>query len=170
MIELKKWEMSDIRILTDLCNSVDRSYLSNRLPSPYTENHAREWISMVQEQEGTDGIFRAILSDRRYVGNISVERGSDVGCKNAEIGYFLSSEIWSRGVMTEAVKQICETAFQELDIIRITGAVYRPNTASRRVLEKNGFQLEGTMRNAVWKNGTIYDMYILGKLLENSQA
>ena len=66
--------------------------------------------------------------------------------------------------MTEAVRQICETAFRELDIIRITGLVYEPNTASRKVLEKNGFAPEGVMKNAVIKNGNIYDLCIYGKL------
>lgn len=66
--------------------------------------------------------------------------------------------------MTEAVRQICDTAFRGQDIIRITGLVYEPNTASRKVLEKNGFVLEGVMKNAVIKNGNIYDLCIYGKL------
>ena len=45
---------------------------------------------------------------------------------------------------------------QLLDILRITGRVYEPNKASRRVLEKNGFELEGLLKQAVDKNGNIY--------------
>ena len=66
--------------------------------------------------------------------------------------------------MTESVRQICELAFQELDIIRITGLVYEPNLASRTVLEKNGFLLEGVMKNAVIKNTNIFDLCIYGKI------
>ncbi len=66
--------------------------------------------------------------------------------------------------MTEAVRQICKLAFSKLDIIRISGAVYEPNTASRRVLEKNGFSLEGVRENAVFKSGNIYDLCLYGKL------
>ena len=66
--------------------------------------------------------------------------------------------------MTEAVRQICEIAFSELDIIRITGLVYAPNIASRRVLEKNAFIQEGLKRNAVYKNGNIFDLCVYGKL------
>ena len=60
--------------------------------------------------------------------------------------------------------RICDIAFSELDIIRITGLVYSPNIASRRVLEKNGFSLEGLQRNAVYKDGKIYDLCLFGKL------
>lgn len=64
----------------------------------------------------------------------------------------------------EAVKKICEIAFQELDVIRIAGRVYEPNIASRKVLEKNDFSLEGVLRNAVFKNGEIYNLCMYGKL------
>ena len=41
---------------------------------------------MVKKQEGKEGIFRAIIVDGKYVGSISVEKKSDVFCKDAEIG------------------------------------------------------------------------------------
>ena len=69
--------------------------------------------------------------------------------------------------MTEAVGRICNQAFATLDILRISARVYAPNIASRRVLEKNGFQLEGTMRRAVCKGEQVYDMHIFGRLREN---
>ena len=66
--------------------------------------------------------------------------------------------------MTEAVRQACDAAFRQLDIVRITGAVYAPNLASRRVLEKNGFTLEGTLRSGVFKDGRLQDLCLYGKL------
>ena len=66
--------------------------------------------------------------------------------------------------MTEAVRQICDAAFSELDIIRITGLVYAPNVASQRVLEKNSFIQEGIQKSAVYKNGQIYDLVLYAKL------
>ena len=92
-----------------------------------------------------------------------MEQKEDVYRKDGEIGYYLLQEEYSKGIMTEAVKQICEIAFQELDIIRITGLVYDINIASKRVLEKNGVTLEGVMKNAVIKNENIFDLCIYGK-------
>ncbi len=161
---LRKWTSDDNRELVRLSNAVDRRYLSNRMPLPYLESHADWWIGTAKEQEGTGGIFRAITVDGEIVGNISVERKKDVYGKDAEIGYLLFTESWSKGIMTEAVRQICRIAFEELDILRITGLVYEPNTASRRVLEKNGFVLEGIMRNAVVKEDLVYNLCIYGLL------
>lgn len=73
-------------------------------------------------------------------------------------------EYKGQGIMTEAVSRICELAFSELDICRITGLVFADNAPSARVLEKNGFEHEGLMRQAVIKNGVLHDLLIFGKL------
>ena len=139
-------------------------HLSDRLPNPYTNESAEWWLNIVKENEGKTGIFREIIVDGKIIGTISVEQKEDVYRKDAEIGYYLLPEEYSKGIMTEAVRQICETAFEKLDIIRITGLVYEPNIASRKVLEKNNFILEGTMKKAVIKNNNIYDLCIYGKI------
>ena len=163
-IELVKWSPALKQELINICNNVDRTFLSNRLPYPYTEESADWWLGMVSEHDGKDGVFRAVAADGKVVGNISIEQKADVYCKDGEIGYLLLTEYWSKGIMTEAVRQICEIAFLELDIIRITGLVYTPNATSRRVLEKNGFVQEGLQRNAVYKGGKVYDLCLYGKL------
>lgn len=162
-VTLKKWTMDDKTKLANMCNKVDRQFLSNRIPFPYTQEDASWWLNMAKENEEVDGIFRAIFVDGEYVGNISVEKKQDVYCKDAEIGYFLLSNKWSKGIMTKCVKEICSIAFSKLDIMRITGLVYKPNIASQRVLEKNDFYLEGIMKDAVFKNGNTYDLCIYGK-------
>ena len=136
-LELIKWSPALKQELIDICNDVDRTFLSNRLPYPYTEESADWWLGMVSGHDGKDGVFRAISVDGKIVGNISVEQKADVYCK---------------------------IAFSELDIIRITGLVYAPNIASRRVLEKNAFIQEGLQRNAVYKDGNIFDLCVYGKL------
>ena len=171
-VTLKKWTPAMKQELMNVCNLVDRSYLSNRMPYPYTDESADWWLGMVTEHDGKDGVFRAIMVDGIVVGNISVEQKSDVYCKDGELGYLLLTDYWSKGIMTEAVRQICEIAFAELDIIRITGLVYAPNVASQRVLEKNGFMREGIQKNAVFKDGQIYDLFLyakLGELLLNAE-
>ena len=164
--ELKKWTMEDRESLQKICSSADRRYLAERMPDPYTLEDAQWWLEMVREKDGKDGVFRAVVADGKIVGNISVEKKSDVHRKDAELGYVLQTEQWSRGIMTQAVSQICRIAFEELDLLRITALVYEPNLASRRVLEKNGFCLEGIMKNAVVKGEHVYNLCVYGKLRE----
>lgn len=104
-LELIKWSPALKQELIDICNDVDRTFLSNRLPYPYTEESADWWLGMVSGHDGKDGVFRAISVDGKIVGNISVEQKADVYCKDGEIGYLLLTPCWSRGIMTEAVRQ-----------------------------------------------------------------
>lgn len=163
-VELQRWTVEHKQDLIHVCNGVDRTFLTNRLPQPYTEASADWWIARVVEHDGKDGIFRAILVDGKVVGNISVEQKTDVYCKGGEIGYMLLRDAWSKGIATEAVRQICALAFEKLSLLRITGAVYAPNLASQRVLEKNGFVREGLQKCAIYKDGKVYDLCLFGKL------
>ena len=163
-VELRKWSMEDQASLIEICNKIDRSYLSDILPDPYTKESAKWWLNMINGNEGKKGVFRKIVVNDKIIGTISVEKLENNYRKNAEIGYYLLPEESSKGIMSEAVRQICKIAFQELNIIRITGFVFEPNIASRKVLEKNGFVLEGIMQNAVIKNEEIFNVCIYGKL------
>ena len=166
-LKLIKWSYDLRDDLINLCNKVDRTYLSDRMPDPYTEADADWWLNMVSEHDGVDGLFRAISVDGQIVGNITVECKPDVYRRDCEIGYLLLTEYWSRGIMTEATRLFCTEAFATLDIARISSIVYTPNKASARVLEKNGFVREGIQRQAVCKNGSMYDIYLYGKLRED---
>ena len=163
MITLHTWSTSDKPALMVLCNAVDRTFLSDRLPSPYTEADADWWLGMVAENDGKEGIWRSIWADGELVGSISVERKDEDDKVFGEIGYMILTTCWAQGIGTEAVRQICGIAFQELALDRIIGRVFPENVASGRVLEKNGFQLEETIVEKVFKNGMGRDVKLYRK-------
>ena len=167
-IELRQWIMSDSKELTALCNAVDRSFLSDRLPYPYTEDDAKAWLNMVAHNDSVTGIYRAIVMDGQPIGSISVEQKEDVYRIDGEIGFMLHGDYCNKGIMTEAVRQMCTIAFRDLPIERITANIFLPNTASMQVLRKNGFVHEGTMKRAIIKNDLIYDLCIFGLTKNNN--
>ena len=160
IINLHIWTPADKPALMVLCNAVDRTFLSDRLPYPYTEADADWWLGMVVENEGKEGVWRAIVVDGLIVGSISVERMADENRAAGSMGYMILTPFWSQGIGTEAVRQICGIAFQELALERIIGEVFPENLASARVLEKNGFRLEETKVGAVVKGGTAVDVRV----------
>ena len=159
-ITLHTWTPADKPALMALCNAVDRTFLSDRLPYPYTEADADWWLGMVAENEGKEGVWRAIVVDGLIVGSISVERMADENRAAGSMGYMILTPFWSQGIGTEAVRQICGIAFRELALERIIGEVFPENLASARVLEKNGFLLEETKVRAVVKGGTAVDVRV----------
>ena len=162
-ITLHNWKTDDKLVLMALCNAVDRTFLSDRLPYPYTEADADWWLGMVTGYDGKEGVWRAIVLDGQIVGSISVERMADEQRNDGAIGYMILTPFWSQGIGTEAVRQICEIAFRKLTLERIIGEVFPENLASARVLEKNGFRLEGTKVGAVVKGGKVMDVRVYVK-------
>lgn len=163
-IELKKWDREDGKILKDICNKIDRRYLSNRIPNPYTDDDVEWWLSYVEKNEGVNGLFRAIVVDGVVCGNISVEKREDIYTKEGVLGDYLLTEYWGQGIMTKVTEEICKLAFEKLEIIKIMATTFDKNIGSRKVLEKNGFKLEGIREKAIYKNEIVYDECIYGKL------
>jgi len=94
--------------------------------------------------------------------------GSDVYRRSAELGYWLGEPFWGRGIMTAAVETMCREGFAAWDIVRIHAEAFARNAASRRVLEKAGFALEGTLRRSVYKNGEMLDSCIYALVREEA--
>jgi ribosomal-protein-alanine N-acetyltransferase len=164
-VELKKWSYDDIDDLVKVMNNSDRTYLSNSAPYPFTQANAKWWLDHILKQDEIKGIYRSIVVDDEIVGNISVILENDVFSIDSELGYLLMKNQWNKGIMSDAVCQIVKLAFYKLDIQRITALVFDKNIASKRVLEKNGFILEGIKKNAVKKNNQIFDLFLYGKYI-----
>lgn len=163
---LREWRQEDAKSLADAANNQKiAANLRNAFPYPYTYQDAEQFVNDCISRGEKRQLTRAIVSDGRAVGSIGIFLGNDVYEKSGELGYWLSEEYWGRGIMTNAVKQICREAFDRFDIVRIYAEPYEHNQGSRRVLEKTGFTYEGTMRNGVFKNGRIYS-YCMYSLLK----
>lgn len=163
--ELRKWDKDYADDLALHANNINiASNLRDAFPFPYTKKDAKDFISHCIANEGKGQICRAIIVNGEAVGSIGVHLGKDVYRKSAEIGYWLSETYWDMGIMTEAVKDMCEIAFRKFDIVRIFAEPFYHNTPSRRVLDNAGFSLEGIMINGAYKNGDIIDYCMYAKI------
>jgi ribosomal-protein-alanine N-acetyltransferase len=75
------------------------------------------------------------------------------------IGYFLHPDYWHKGYSTEAVRILVRFLFEQAGVNRIQAEVMPANIHSKKVLLKNGFMLEGTLRQAsLWSGKGIVDL------------
>lgn len=166
---IRKWELSDAGNLAKaLSNKKVQDNLRDGLPYPYTEQDGKIFISDMLSADENQIFAFAITVDNIAVGSISIFRQGNIHRQTAELGYYIAEEYWGKGIMTEAVRQICEYVFSESDIIRIYAEPFAYNTASCRVLEKAGFQYEGTLRSNAIKNGKVIDMKMYSKIKDLS--
>ena len=141
---LRPWRQADIEAVAEAADNPNiAANLRNIFPSPYTLADAKWFVEDCIAQGETRQLMRAIAVNGRAAGSISVARKDDVYEKSAELGYWLAEDYWGRGIMTEAVRQICREAFDRFDILRIFAEPFAENLGSRRVLEKAGFVCEG---------------------------
>ena len=138
------------------------------MPFPYTEQDACDYITAMLSADETSIFAYAITRNDRAIGSIGVFRQSNIHRQTAELGYYLAEEYWGRGIMTEAIRQLCGIVFDTTGILRIYAEPFAYNTGSRRALEKAGFRYEGTMKNNAVKNGKVLDMalYSLTRSIE----
>lgn len=156
---IRQWRLSDKTLLAENLNNKNiLNNLRDGLPYPYTENDAENFINAMLSADEDKTYAFAITIDDKVIGSIGVFRCDNIHYRTAEIGYYIGEPYWGKGYMTSAVKQICEYIFGNTDIIRIFAEPFAYNIASCRVLEKAGFQYEGTLRNNAFKNEKMIDM------------
>ena len=161
---LRQWFGSDAEAIVPIANDpYIARYLSLVFPQPYTRADAERWLAE-QARNETAGQF-AIEVNGELAGGIGFSAGRGERAGSATIGYWLGRRYWGRGVMTEAVQVASRWAFDTWHVRRIWANVMAPNIASARVLEKAGYSLEGTFRDAIAdRRGAIHDELIYGRL------
>ena len=165
--KIRKWKLTDAKdIAIALSNKKIQDNLRDGLPYPYSEQDGIDFISSMLSANEDETFAFAITLDDKAIGSIGVFRQQNIHRQTAEMGYYIAEEYWGKGIMTDAVKQTCEYVFKNSDILRIYAEPFAYNTGSCRVLEKAGFQYEGTLRNNAVKNGKVIDMKMYSLLRE----
>ena len=116
------------------------------------------------EKDGT-GIWFAVCSlDNKTFYGAGGLNSLNKEHKKAEIGFWLLTDFWGQGIMTEAMPLICDYGFDKLGLHRIEGFVESDNTNCKRAMSKLDFQHEGTMTDCEIKNGKFINLDIYAKI------
>jgi len=157
--KIRAWKLSDAKDLAKALSNLNvQNNLRDGLPYPYTEHDATDYINTMLSADRNDTFAFAIEYGGKVVGSIGAFRQNNIHHKTAELGYYVAEEVWGKGIATQAVKSICAYIFSNTDILRIYAEPFSRNVASCRVLEKCGFQCEGTLRSNAVKCGIVEDM------------
>jgi RimJ/RimL family protein N-acetyltransferase len=128
---------------------------------------AQEKIEIGPEAEGK--FYWIIEVDGEPAGQVQV--AVDGGFRQqlmSTLGYTVAESMQGRGVATAAVRDAIRIAFGTLGLERIEAVAAVENVASRRVLEKTGFQFEGIRRGLLRIQGKRVDHACYGILVTDS--
>jgi RimJ/RimL family protein N-acetyltransferase len=138
-LALRAPQLEDAKTVAMLAN--DRRIAENtaRIPHPYREADATNFIAAANKAASTDALFLITLRD----GTIAGACGLMLQEETPELGYWLGVPYWGKGYATEALHALIDYAFTDLGHDALQAGARVTNPASRRVLEKCGFQWTG---------------------------
>lgn len=156
---LRPWRIDDVDSLVQYANNSHIArFMTDSFAHPYLEENARNTIAFAHNSPSR---MFAIEINGKASGGIGLHPQTDILRRNAELGYWLGEPFWGSGIMTEAVKQIVDYGFANMEETdRIFGRVFGNNTASQKVLQKAGFRLEAQFKKTLFKNGEYIDELI----------
>lgn len=101
----------------------------------------------------TDALFLIAINDQ-LIGCTDFH-GIDLTSKQAEIGYWIHSTYKNQGIISKVVKKLCDYAFINLNLNRLTIVADVENISSNKVALKSGFTFVGTQK----EERVMYDEY-----------
>jgi RimJ/RimL family protein N-acetyltransferase len=149
----------DVSAITAACQDPDIPRWT-RVPSPYTEQNARDWLV----SEGEDRFLIVARETGELLGSVAL-RPDDDGV--AEIGYWVKREARGRSVASRAVRLLSEWGLRERGLARISLITEPENVASQRVAEKAGYRREGLLRSWAELKGERRDFVMFSLLPED---
>lgn len=128
---------------------------------------AQKRITLMMEhaKDGRAFLFVVITDDtQELIGILSIKE-VDRRSMKAEIAYYISGGYEGKGITTHGVRFLATYAFNEVGLRKVYARVFPYNEGSKHVLLKNGFDLEGVLRNELRNgNGVLCDIEYYGLL------
>ena len=142
-VDIRPLAVTDSRTLAQLY-SENRDFLAPLEPlrsdAFYTFEGQRRHIAQLTDRRSSGTAYPfVIVAGGRLVGAINLSNVVRGAFQSCNVGYWVAAEYNGRGYATAALGIVCERAFGELGLHRIEAGTLLHNTASQRVIEKNGF-------------------------------
>lgn len=123
---------------------------------------------MVRSETGVR-LAVTLASSDAFIGGVTFN-SFNAAFRSASFGYIVAPSHWGRGYATEAGEALLDWAFDTWDLNRVQAEADTRNPASRRVLEKLGFTLEGTLREDCVVEGVVSDSWVFGLLRSDRET
>ena len=112
---LRLFEVSDIAALVPLIGAREVAATTLRIPHPYTEADARDYIASSHERSGEEVRFAIVIRENNSLcGGVGLRIENDY-CR-AELGYWIGLPYWNRGIATEAAMAVVNYGFESLKL------------------------------------------------------
>jgi RimJ/RimL family protein N-acetyltransferase len=134
----------DVAAITSLAGDYGIARMTTRMPHPYVEGDARQFLALVGRQDGArERTFVVERQGEGLIGAIGFHR-TPIG--PLELGYWIGRPYWGQGYATEAVAGALHWAAEDFGRKAISSGHFADNQPSANVLIKSGFLYTGEVQ------------------------
>ena len=169
-IFLRPFTTADIPVWAAWFNDPSVTEHMNKGAFPVAEHAQLEFFQNLSSSRTDTQLGIVLKEDNLLIGTIGIHKIDWIHRHGAISIVLGAKQCWGRGLATEAVGLIVRHAFTKLNLHRLTAGMWGSNMGSRACFEKNGFTLEGTLRESFFYRDTYVDEYILGLLRSEWEA
>lgn len=165
---LKKLELSDIgdEYIQWLNDPEINNFMETRF-SPHSYDDVVSYVKSVSIDNSSVlfGIYDKTKSF--HIGNIKIGPINWIHRK-ASISLFIGNkDYWGKGYAAQVIGLIENYAFSVLNLRKLDAGIYSENIASKKAFEKNGFLVEGILKEDCFINNKWTDVFLMGKINDN---
>ena len=165
-VVLREERAEDMILLVALRNDLDTQAWSRTLPPDYTERmNLKRFEKREFSYSPEEGRFIIELKDGGdFAGTISYS-GLEPRW-SATIGIMVPKRFWGTGIALDATETLLEFLYQELGLRVVRLYTHSGNPRAVKLAEKSGFKVSMRQREAIFKNGELYDNLVMDMLRE----
>lgn len=132
-----------------------------------SEAYEKQWIENTIFNSKDVKLAVCLVENDKHIGNVYMTNINEINRSCHSHVLIGEKEYWGHGYAREALQLAIDYMFNERNMHRIQANVLTSNIASLKMHEKCGYKLEGTLREAVYKNGKYQDQYVLALVNNN---
>lgn len=162
-VVLRSYREEDIDVALKYVNDKElKRYLVNNIPFPMTKWEEEEWVK--SQKANSEGLYNFAIEDiesNKYIGGCGIQNVNWL-VRVATVGIMIGDkDYWGRGYGTDAMKVLIDFIFNDMNMSKIRLSVFSFNERARKSYEKCGFEVEGVLKNEIFKDGKYYDEIIM---------
>ena len=160
---LRAYKEEDISIATSLVNDKElKKFLVTGVPFPTSPWEEESWVkSQKSNEKGEYNFAIEDIKTKKYIGGCGIQHVNWLA-RVAVVGIMIGDkDYWGKGYGTDAMRVLMKFIFEDMNIHKIRLSTFSFNSRAKRCYEKCGFQVEGILKDEIFKDGKYYDEIIM---------
>lgn len=166
-IKLRAYKREDIPLAYEYLNDSEvKRLLVNKIPYPIILEEEEKWFENLINSKDSYSFAIEDLETGEYLGGCGINQVNWLN-RVAVIGIFIGDKnYWGKGYGTDAVNTLVKFIFEQMNMNKVKLNVFSFNKRAKKCYEKCGFQVEGVLRQELFRDGKYYDEYLMSILFE----